>query len=152
MCCMSFLPEKFSRTKEKSCSHFPSHHIGPLINQQRKIAVGLNPGFICIPDNGFTRWPHDEFLFQFCFRIYNDSSPFRIIFQTIMGDNGTFLCKSLHMRSFPAQKTLRNKKREISIFMTCFLEHPVQFIPHFLPESKPIWLDHHTTLNSGIIC
>ena len=28
--------------------------------------------------------------------------------------------------------------------MTCFLEHPVKFMLHLLPDGITVWLDHHT--------
>ena len=36
---VTLLPEELCRPKEQTRSHFPSHHVGPLIYQQREIAV-----------------------------------------------------------------------------------------------------------------
>src|SRR5690606_28022599 len=48
---MSFLPEKFSCSKEQSGSHFPANHICPLVDEDRQVSPGLNPLSEHIVDN-----------------------------------------------------------------------------------------------------
>src|ERR1700676_897258 len=120
---MSFLPQILCSPKKKPGPHLPTDHVGPLINQQWKIAVRLDPGFISIPNDGFTRWPYNEFFFQFGFRVYDNTTTVWIIFQPVMGNNRTFLCEPFHMRCFPAKKTFGYKEWEIGIFMSCIFKH-----------------------------
>ena len=37
------LPEKFRGSQKQTRPHFPAHHIRPLVNQKRQVAVGLHP-------------------------------------------------------------------------------------------------------------
>src|SRR5688572_17415073 len=39
MCSMTFLPKKFCRTQKQSCSHFPTYHICPLVDEQWEITI-----------------------------------------------------------------------------------------------------------------
>jgi hypothetical protein len=44
MCCVSFLPQEFSSSKKGGCLFgFPSHNAVPLVEAERKVAVGANP-------------------------------------------------------------------------------------------------------------
>ena len=40
---VTFLPQEFSCSQKQPRAHLPSHHVAPLINEQRQIAIGLDP-------------------------------------------------------------------------------------------------------------
>ncbi len=50
---MAFLPQKFGRAQKGKSSLFPTKDIGPLIEQQRQVAVTLYPSAVHVPNHGF---------------------------------------------------------------------------------------------------
>lgn len=50
---VSFLPQEFGSTQEKTGTHFPTENVCPLITKNRQVTIRLNPVFICIPDDCF---------------------------------------------------------------------------------------------------
>ena len=123
---VSFLPQKFSSSEEKAGTHFPTHHICPLVYQQRQVSVGLYPVFVGTPNNSFRRRANDEFFFQFGFGIHHQFARFiRIIFEAIVRNHSTFFGESLSIFFFGFKKAFRHKKGEIGVLMPCFLKHIV---------------------------
>ena len=143
---MTFLPEKFSRTEEKPCTHFPTHHVGPLVHQDGQVAVTLDPVLVGIPDNGFTGGTHHQFFFQFCLGINNQFSlVIGISLQAVMCYHRAFLGKTFGIFFFSFKKAFGNKEREIGILVTGILEHFVQHITHIFPEGITIRFNDHTS-------
>ena len=52
---------------------------------------------------------------------------------------------------FLFKQALGNKDRHVYILYTCLLKSPVQLILDILPDCIPCGLDHHTSLNAGVI-
>ena len=50
---VTFLPQKFGSSEKQAGTHFPTNNVGPLIDQNGQIAIGLNPTFVGVPDNSF---------------------------------------------------------------------------------------------------
>ena len=140
---MPLLPQEFGRTQEQARTHFPAHDIGPLVTQNRQVAVRLYPIFIGIPDNRFGSRAHDQLLFQFRIGIDHDAFAVRIILQAIMRHYRALFGKALHMVGLLAEKGLGDKQREIGIFMAGLLEHRVQLALHLLPNRVTVRFDHH---------
>ena len=40
---VAFLPEELAGAQEQARAHLPAHHVGPLVDEQRQIAVALDP-------------------------------------------------------------------------------------------------------------
>ncbi len=140
-----FLPKEFSGTQEHTCAHLPAHHIRPLVTQQREITIAVNPVLVCSPDYCFRCRANYKFLFKACGRIDNDTITVRIVLESIMCHNSTFLGKALYMLCLSAQKRFRDKQWEISVLHTSLLEHPVKLLLHFLPNGVSVWFDYHTS-------
>ena len=77
---VSFLPQEFSSTQKHTRTHLPTHHVSPLVTEDRKITIRLNPVFISIPNNRFRSRTNNIFLLQFGSRIHNYPTSIRIIF------------------------------------------------------------------------
>ena len=59
---VAFLPEKFSRPQEGSRPQFPPEDIGPLVDQQRQVAIGLDPPGVHVRNDGLGgRADHEAF-------------------------------------------------------------------------------------------
>ena len=144
VCSVAFLPEEFGGTQEKTGPHFPSHHISPLVTENRKVTPGGNPALVGVPDNGLGSRADYEFLLKLGSRIHNHSSAVGILHQAVMGDHCTFLCESFHVFGLTAEERFRDKKRKIGILMACFLEFLVEDMLHLFPNCISVRLDDHT--------
>ena len=94
---MPFLPEELCRPKKKSRTHLPTHHISPLVDQDRQIAPRLDPLGVHGTDDCFAGRSHNERLLKFAGR---NQFAFGVEFQAMMRDNSAFLGKSLNMLRF----------------------------------------------------
>src|SRR5688572_18163078 len=63
---VTFLPEELGGAQKKTRSHFPAHHIGPLVDEKRQVAIRLNPITVRVPDNRFRRRPDISGSSSFC--------------------------------------------------------------------------------------
>ncbi len=61
---VTFLPKKLARPKKHPRAHLPAHHVGPLVDEHRQIAVALNPPAEVMPDDGLAGGPNDVRLFE----------------------------------------------------------------------------------------
>ena len=50
---MSFLPQEFSRTQERTSSLFPTNHADPLVIQFRQIPIAMHDLCIVVAEQGF---------------------------------------------------------------------------------------------------
>jgi hypothetical protein len=61
---VALLPKKFARAQEQTRPHLPPHDVGPLVEQQRQVAIGVDPLGHELTDHGLARRPHDDRLGQ----------------------------------------------------------------------------------------
>ena len=134
---MPFLPKEFGSSQKQSCPHLPSKNITPLVDQNRKITVTLNPLGIHVADDCFRSRPDHQRFFQF--------------FPSTVGDYCTFRTETLNMLSFLFHEMLGNQQREVGIDMPCFLEHPVKPCLHRLPDGESAGTNHHAPFDRSII-
>ena len=127
---MPLLPEKFRRAQKEAGPHLPADDVRPLVDQDRQITITLDPFCVGRADNGFRCWPDNQRLGQ---RTAWHHLPFRVYFQSRMGDDCAFLCESFHMRGFAFKVTKRNKKGEVGVPMSSRLEHRIELTLHVFP-------------------
>ena len=48
---VAFLPQELCRAQEQAGAHLPAHHVGPLIAQDRQVAIALDPVLIGVPND-----------------------------------------------------------------------------------------------------
>ena len=97
---VAFLPEEFRGAQEQARAHFPAHDIGPLVDQDRQIAVGLHPLRVARADDCLGRWPNDQRLGQ---RTGRHHFPIGIQLQPVMSDDGAFLGEAFDVLRFLLQ-------------------------------------------------
>ncbi len=95
---MALLPEEFGGAQEEPRAHLPAHHIGPLVDLQRQVAVALDPAGKGVADDGFRGRPHDQRLFQLGVRIGLQLAVDQL--QPVMGDDRHLLGETLHVLGF----------------------------------------------------
>ena len=139
---VAFLPQKFGRAQKQTGAHFPTHHIGPLVYQNRQIAIRLNPALIGIPDNGFGGRAHNKFFFQTGRRVH--THPAVVVgFKAIVRYHRALFGKPFHVVGLAREKRFWYKERKISILMTRVFEHLIQSRLHFFPNGVAVGLDDH---------
>ncbi|CAB4711194.1 unannotated protein [freshwater metagenome] len=62
---VAFLPQELASPQKQSGSKLPTHHIRPLIQQERQVSIGLNPFGHVLADNRFRGGPHNHRLIEF---------------------------------------------------------------------------------------
>ena len=109
---MAFLPQEFTGPQESPWPQFPAHHIGPLIDQQRQVAIRLNPIGKGLADDRFRSWSNHIGFFQFL--------------TSSMGDDCKFRTETFNVFRFALNVTLRDEEWEVCILMASRFELLIQ--------------------------
>ena len=133
---VTFLPQEFSGTQERTRGLFPAHHANPLVIQLRQIPVAVYDVGIVLTEQ--------------CFRSRTHTEPFFQLFASAVGDPCHFRCKAFYVILFLFEQAFRNKHRHADIFMSGFLKHAVQNMLHILPDGVTIRTNDHTALDAGV--
>ncbi len=134
---VTFLPQKFHRAQKEARAQFPAHHVGPLVDQQRQVAVGLNPFLEGPADDRFRGRAHDQWLLKH--------------FAAADGHNGQLRREALDVLGFFFEEALRDEQREIGVFMAGFLKTAIQPIPDAFPQLIAVGLDDHAAAHGRIV-
>ena len=65
MACMPLLPEKLCGAQEEAGDFFPAHYVGPLVNENGKVAVRMNPLGVDAADDSLGSRADSKALFEF---------------------------------------------------------------------------------------
>ena len=126
--------------------HFPADDVGPLIDQNRQIAIALHPLRVARADDGFGGRPNDQWFGQ---RTGRDHFPFGIYLQPAVGDDRAFLGEAFHVGRFLREIAERNEKREIGVPVPGRLEHRVELTLHIFPDAVAPGPNHHAAADVG---
>ena len=136
MCCMSFLPQKLSGTKERTCCFLPADNRAPLIIYLRKISVGLDFFLIEIAEQSLRSRTHTKSLLK------------RI--KTAMSNPCNLRSKTFYMILFFIKKRLRDKDRHVNILYAGFFKSAVKLMLDILPDRITCRFDRHTSFYTGV--
>ena len=148
---VALLPQEFGGAQEQARTHLPAHDVGPLVAQDRQVAVRLNPVLIGIPDDRLRGRTHDQLLFELGVGIDDDALAFGIVLQTVVRHHGALLGKALDVVGLLREERLGDEQREIGVLMPRILKHLVQRVVHLLPDGIAIGFDDHTTAYGRIL-
>ena len=137
MCGMSFLPQEFSGTQERTGCLLPAHNGTPLVIYFRQISVGLDLFCIEITEQGLGSRTDAQTLLQ--------------RFESAVCYPCNFRCKSFYVVFFFLQKAFRNQHWHIHIFYACFFESSVKFMLDIFPDRITRRFDRHTSFYTGVI-
>ncbi len=146
---MAFLPKKLGSAKEQSRAHFPTHHIGPLIDQQRQITIALDPALKGVADDRFRRRPDDQRLLEFRIRVEHQLTA--LILQAVMRDDRHFLGEALDVLCLLGDEAHGNKQREVAVLVTRILDALIEFGLNPLPNAPAPGLDDHAAANGALL-
>ena len=145
---VAFLPEELGGAQEKTRAHLPAYHVGPLVNQDGQITVGLYPLRIGLADDGLGGRADNEWLFQFAGR---DELTIGARLEARVRDDGTFLGEAIHVCGFLLDIADRNEEREIGVHMARLLKHRIEVALDIFPKGVAPGLNHHTATDGGIL-
>ena len=95
------------------CAHLPAHHVGPLIAKNGEVAIGVDPVFICAPDDGLRSRTDDEFFLKFRVGVDYDAATVRVVLQPVVCHDGAFLGEAFDVLRFAAKIRFRDEKGEV---------------------------------------
>ena len=144
---MPLLPQKLGRPQEQASPQLPTHHVGPLVDQNRQVAVRLDPLGIHRADDRLAGGPHNQRFVQLARR---HQSALRPRLQPVMRDHRAFLGKAFDVLGFLFQETHRNEQGKVGVLMPRGLEHSVQHPLHVLPDPPAPRLDDHTAADGRV--
>ena len=145
-----FLPEELGRAQEQPGAHLPADDVAPLIDEQRQIAIALDPVLVGVPDDRLGGGPDDQRLFELGVGI--DDQPFagdRL--EPMMRDDGAFLGEALGHLLFLGEERLGDEQRKVGVDVAGVLEHAVEGPLHLLPDGVAVRLDDHAAAHVGVL-
>ena len=101
---MTLLPQELSRTQEETCTHLPTHDVGPLVAQDGQVTVRLDPILIGVPNDSFGGRTDNQFLFEASCRIDHNPCTVVVGFQTIVCYDCTLFGETFHVFCFATQE------------------------------------------------
>ena len=147
---VAFLPEELGGAEEQPGAHLPADDVGPLVDEQRQVAVALDPLLVGVPDDGFGRGADDERLFQFGGGI-DVQGLTGLGLEPVVGDDGAFLGEPLgHLLLF-GEEAHGDEQGEVRVDVPGVFEELVEPALHLLPQGEPGGLDDHAAPNVGVV-
>ena len=134
---MTFLPEEFTCTKERTCCFFPSYNGAPLVIELREVAIGL--------DN------IGKMLAEKSFGCRTNAKLFRKRFASAECYPCNFGSKAFDVVFFLLEKRFGNEERHINVLYAVFLELCVKNLLNVFPDSIAIGANYHTSFYAGIV-
>ena len=134
---VTFLPVELQRAQEQACAQLPAHHIAPLVDQHRQVAVGLDPLGVHVADDGLGGGAHHQRLFQF--------------FAAADGDHGQFGRETFHVFLLFFQEGHRDEEREGRVDVPGLLEAPVEGLLDVFPQRPAVRAHDHAAAHRGVI-
>ena len=150
---VALLPEKFGGAEEQPRPHFPTHHVRPLIDQQRQIAVGLDPAGEGGTDDRLRGRPDHVGLGQLTGRDHFGFAGDGIFhhLQPVMRDHRALGSEALGVFRLLFQIGQRDEQREIGVLVARRFEAPVKLLLDELPDAISPWFDDHAAARFRVL-
>ena len=140
---VTLLPEEFGGAEEEARAHLPTHDVGPLVDEDRQVAVGLDPVLIRVPNDRFGGGTDDELFLESGGWVDYDTAPVRGVLEPVMRHDGAFLGEAFHMIGLAAEEGFGDEQGEVSVLVARLLELVVQDALHAFPDGVAVGLDDH---------
>ena len=134
---VSFLPEELRGAQEEPGAQFPPHDIRPLVEQQRQVAITLDPLGHEFANHRLGRGTHHDGLGEF--------------FPPGVGHHRQFGTEALHVRGFLREITLGDEEREVRILRARPLDARIDLALHALPDGVAVGANHHRPAHGTIV-
>ena len=121
--------------RNKPRAHFPTHDVGPLVDENGQVAPGLHPLGVGCADDRLARGPDHQRFGEFGGR-RGMQLAVGGEFEAVVRDDGALLGKSLDVGRFLFQVRQRNEQRKIRVFVSRVLEHFIQLTLDVFPQCR----------------
>ena len=144
---VAFLPEELGGAQEQARAEFPAHDVGPLVDQQRQVAVALDPFGEAGADDGFAGGADDEGFVQLAGGF---EAAFAVVFKAVVGDDGALFGEAFDVLGFFLEVALGDEEGEVGVFVAGVFEAAVEVGLHELPDGVAPGLDDHAAADVGV--
>ena len=134
---VAFLPEELRGAQEEPRAQLPSHDVGPLVEQERQVAVALQPLRHVLADDGLARGPDDDGLVE--------------LLPTRDGDDRELGAEPLHVLGLALEVRLGDEEREVRVLHAARLDAGVDLGLHALPQPVAVGPDHHGPADGPVL-
>ena len=114
----------------------PTHDVRPLIDENRKIAIRLDPLRVHRPDDRFGRRA--------------DRQPLGQLFAAALRHPRDFGREAFDVLGFSDEQTLRNEEREVGVFVAGRFEPRVEMLLQILPQPEAVGPQHDAAAHRRI--
>ena len=122
---------------EEPRAHLPADDVGPLVDEQRQVAVALDPLGVHRVDDRLGGGPDDQRLLQ--------------LLAAAVGHHRHLRGEPFDVLRLPRHEALWDEQREIGVLVPGVLEHLVQRLLHLLPDGVAVRPDNHAPTDRAII-
>ena len=134
---VALLPEELARAEEQARAQLPAHDVGPLVEQQRQVAVALHPLGHELADDRLARGPHDDRLLE--------------LLAPGDGDHRELGAEALDVLGLALEVGLRDEEREVGVLGAAGLDALVDLGLHPLPDRVAVGPDHHRAADGAVL-
>jgi hypothetical protein len=131
------LPQELGRPEEEPGAELPAHHVGPLVDQEREVAVALDPLGVHRVDDRFRRRPDDQRLLQ--------------LLPAAVRHHGGLGREAFHVLRLAREEALGNEERKVRVLVAGLLEHDVERALHLLPDGVAVGPDDHAAPDRAVV-
>src|SRR5439155_20620784 len=115
----------------------PAHDVGPLVQQERQVAVALHPLREVGVDHRLARGPHDRGLLE--------------LLAAGVGDHRELGAEPLDVLLLAFEVALGDEQREVRVGRARVLDAPVELGLHPLPDRVPVGPDDHRSPHRPVV-
>ncbi len=130
---VALLPEELGGAQEEAGAHLPAHHVGPLVDEQRQVAVAVDPVREEVADDRLGGRADDVGLVE---RLAAG-----------VGDDGELGREALDVLGLLGDEALGDEQREVGVLVAGGLEAGVEVPLDPLPDRVAVRLDDHAALD-----
>ena len=144
---MAFLPKELGRAQEQARAHLPAHDVRPLVDQQRQIAIALDPALEGVADDRLRSRTNDQRLFELGVGI--DHQLAVLVLEAVVGDDRHLLGEALDVLGLLGDEAHGDEQREVAVVVAGILDAGVELRLHALPHAPAPRLDDHAAAHGA---
>ena len=134
---VALLPQELAGAQEQAGPQLPAHDVGPLVQEQRQVAVALDPLGHVLADDRLAGGPHDDGLLE--------------LLAAGMGDDRQLGAEALDVLGLAAQVALGDEQREVGVLGAGRLDAGVDLGLHPLPDAVAVRADDHRAPHRAVL-
>ena len=132
---VTLLPEELARAEEGTGGLLPAHDVRPLVHEDGKIAVRLDPLAVHRADDG----------------LRSRAERLCKLFSARVRDDGDFGRKAFDVLCLLRHEGHGDEEREVSVLMPRLLEALVELLLDIFPDGVPVRADDHRALDGAVV-